>query len=76
MFSNILATEMRRDLTAMNVPGRNIIPRREIVFMAELSLLLSEAKILIAALSSLLAFAMMADVSAMLRFACAFFAAM
>jgi hypothetical protein len=60
----------------MKVPGRKTIPKIEIVFMAELSRLLSRAIVLITALSSLLALAMTAEVSARLRFVLASLAAM
>jgi hypothetical protein len=72
----ILDGRTGKGLTATNVPGKKIIPRREIVFIPELSRLLSIAIVLIAALSSLLALAMIADVSAMLILALAFLAAM
>jgi hypothetical protein len=45
----------------MNVPGRNSIPKMEIVFIAELSLCVSTAIIFIIVLSSLPAFAMAAE---------------
>jgi hypothetical protein len=57
----------------MNVPGRKSMPRIDIVFMAELSLLLSRAILLITALSSLLAFAIAAELSARAMFTLASF---
>jgi hypothetical protein len=63
-------------LTAMNVPGKKNMPNIAIVFIAELSLLLSTAIVLITALSSLLAFAIAAELSARLIFTIASFWAM
>jgi hypothetical protein len=58
-------------LTATKVPGRKIMPSNEMVFMEELSFLVSRAIVLIMALSSLLAFVMAVEFSAsdMLTFA-------
>ena len=63
-------------LTATKVPGKKNMPSIAIVFIEELSFLLSIAIILITALSSLLALAMTAEVSARLRFVLASLAAM
>ncbi len=59
----------------MNVPGRKTMPRIEIVFIAEESRWVSNAIVLMTALSSLLASAMIVEVSARLRFVLASFAA-
>jgi len=57
----------------MKVPGRNIIPRIAIVFIAELSFLLSIAISFIVAGSSLLALAMAAEFFARAMLFSAFF---
>jgi hypothetical protein len=48
---------MKDQLTATKVPGKKNMPKMAIVFMAELSFLLSIAMVLITALPSLLALA-------------------
>ena len=56
---------MKKDMfTAIEVPGRKIIPSKAIVFIAELSLLVSIAICRIIALSPLLAFAIAAELRA------------
>lgn len=74
--SLVSSRERRKELTATKVPGKKNIPKMESVFTAELSRLLSIAIVLITALSSLLAFAIIAEVLARLRFVFASFAVM
>jgi hypothetical protein len=51
-------------LIATKVPGRKIMPSKEMVFMEELSFSVSRAIVLIMALSSLRAFVMVVELSA------------
>ena len=61
------------ELTAIKVPGKKNMPKVAMVFIEELSFLLSIAIILITALSSLLALAIAAELSATAIFTLASF---
>ena len=60
----VLKRELESELTATKVPGKNNMPSVAIVFIAELSRLVSRAIARIAALSSLLALVIAAEFSA------------